>query len=354
MQPPSPGGWPTCSAADGPRSARETADCVVVGLGHFEEDTVATTLGVDIGGTKIAVGAVDEAGRIMATSRRDTPADDPAAIEDVVVDAVKELLADHRVSAVGVAAAGFIAADRSTVRFAPNIAWRERPLGRTLSRRLGVEVIIENDANAAAWAEYRYGAGRGHEHVVMLTLGTGLGGGVVIDGRLLRGEFGISAEIGHVRAVPDGLLCGCGNLGCWEQYISGNALVDRARERVVADSGWSVELLRRAGGDVDAIAGPLITDVARDGDRAVVDLLSDYARDVGVFCASMVAVLDPGVIVVGGGVSAAGDLLLTPAREAFAASLPARGHRPQAHLALAELGNEAGLVGVADLARTAP
>ncbi|MGH3828662.1 MAG: ROK family protein, partial [Pseudonocardiaceae bacterium] len=172
------------------------------------------TIGVDIGGTKVAAGVVDEHGTIVATTHRDTPADDVSRIENVIAAAVGELTSTYDVEAVGIGAAGFIDASRSTVMFAPNLAWRDEPLRASLQRRLRLPVVVENDANAAAWAEVRFGAGRGADHVVAVTVGTGIGGGIVVNGQLLRGQFGAAAEIGHVAVVPDGRLCGCGLRGC--------------------------------------------------------------------------------------------------------------------------------------------
>ena len=187
------------------------------------------TIGVDVGGTKIAAGVVDELGALLATTRRETPATDPEMIEAQIQDAVTELRADHDVAAVGVAAAGFVNAVTGMVLFAPNLAWRDEPLGADLRVRLGLPVTVENDANAAAWGEFRFGAASHVQDMVLLTVGTGLGGGIVSEGRLLRGAGGLGAEVGHVRVVPDGIRCGCGNRGCWEQYASGSALEREAR-----------------------------------------------------------------------------------------------------------------------------
>ena len=188
-------------------------------------------IGVDIGGTKVAAGVVDDDGRILARLRRDTPAHDPAKTEDVIADCIGELSAEHEIEAAGLGAAGFVDAARSTVLFAPNLAWRNEPLRAAVEQRTGLPVVVENDANAAAWGETRFGAGHGQPHTVTLTVGTGLGGGVVLGGELVRGAFGAAAEVGHVNLVPDGRPCGCGLRGCWEQYASGRALVHEARER---------------------------------------------------------------------------------------------------------------------------
>ena len=188
---------------------------------------MALTIGVDVGGTTVAAAVVDEQGGMLATVRHDTPSDDPRRPRTSSPTWCGELMASHDVEAVGVGAAGFVDAQRSTVLFAPNLAWRDEPLRAAIEDRCGLPVVIENDANAAAWAEARFGAGRGEDHVVILTIGTGLGGGIVHDGQLLRGRFGIAAEIGHINIVPHGRRCGCGLEGCWEQYASGGALVLR-------------------------------------------------------------------------------------------------------------------------------
>ncbi len=309
------------------------------------------TCGIDIGGTKIAGAAVDAEGTILAEARVVSPATDPEAIETAVAALVDELSAKHPVTAIGVGAAGYIDADRSTVLFAPNIAWREESLGADLAERIGLPVVVENDANVAAWGEFRYGAGRDVDDQLMVTVGTGVGGGMISDGRLLRGAFGVAAEIGHLCIVPEGRICGCGNRGCFEQYASGSALVRETREAATASSLLARDLVERAGGDPAAITGPLITDSARDGDRFAIEQLQRLGHWLGHGIASLVAVLDPAAIVIGGGVSEAGDLLLDPIRETFTRELTGRGYRPQAEIRRAELGNRAGVIGAADLAR---
>ncbi|MFC5382264.1 ROK family glucokinase [Aquipuribacter nitratireducens] len=311
---------------------------------------MSATIGVDIGGTKIALGVVTDSGEVVARTRRETQPNRPEEIVSALADGIAELKAAHEVQAVGVAAAGYIDAARSTVLFAPNLAWRENPLKQQVEALVDVPVVIENDANAAAWGEFRFGAGRDVDDMLMLTVGTGLGGGLVVNRRLVRGAHGVAAEFGHVRAVPDGHRCGCGNRGCWEQYTSGTALVREARELAESGSPLAVGMLERAGGKVKRITGPLVTDAARDGDPMAVELLADLGRQLGTAIASFVAILDPGVVVVGGGVSDAGDLLLGPARDAYEHELTGRGFRPAAAVVRAELGNDAGLVGAADLA----
>ena len=312
---------------------------------------MSLTIGVDVGGTKILGGVVDDEGTVVEELRVVSPATDVAAIEDAITRLVVELSGRHTVEAVGVGAAGYIDKSRSVVMFAPNLAWRDLDLRGELESRVGLPVVVENDANAAAWGEFRYGAGEDVDDLLLVTVGTGVGGGVVLDGRLHRGAFGVGGEIGHMRVVPDGILCGCGNRGCLESYGSGSALVREARAAAAGGSLLARTLLDRAGGDPASITGPLVTECAQAGDPFCLEQLAGLGTWLGDGIASLAAILDPAVVVIGGGVSAAGDLLLDPVRAAFARQLTGRGHRPLAEIRLAVLGNRAGLIGAADLAR---
>ncbi|MGE5763521.1 MAG: ROK family glucokinase [Mycobacterium leprae] len=309
------------------------------------------TIGIDVGGTKVAAGVVDERGHIVAEVRRETPARDPKAVEDTIAAAVEDLAPGATVVAVGVGAAGFIDASGDNVLFAPNLAWRNERLREAIERRLGMPVTVENDANAATWAEARFGAGRGFSHLVCVTVGTGIGGGIVLGGELYRGRWGLAGEFGHMRVVPDGIRCGCGNKGCWEMYASGSALVRAARELLAADSPIGERLRELCGGDPATVTGPIVTTAAMEGDPAAGELFDELAQWLGQGIATLTALLDPECVVVGGGVSEAGAVLLAPAREAFRRSLTGRGFRPELTIRLAELGNAAGLIGAADLAR---
>ncbi len=307
--------------------------------------------GIDVGGTKIAGGVVDDTGTILEELRVESPATDVQAIEAAIEQLVTELRTRHEIAAVGVGAAGYIDRTRSIVLFAPNLAWRDLDLKGDLEGRLDLPVVVENDANAAAWGEFQFGAGHDVDDLLLVTVGTGVGGGVVLDGSLYRGAFGVGAEIGHMRVVPDGIRCGCGNRGCFEMYASGTALVREARAAATAGSLLAADLLERAGGDPGGISGPLITEAARDGDAFAVEQLASLGRWLGEGIASLTAVLDPAVVVIGGGVSAADELLLDPVRQAFAGQLTGRGHRPLLEIRKARLGNRAGLIGAADLTR---
>lgn len=309
------------------------------------------TIGVDVGGTKVASGVVDPVGRILRAASMPTPSTSAVETAEAIATMVGALRQSYDVEAVGIGAAGFVDEARSVVRFAPNLAWREEPLRAEVSARVGLPVVVENDANAMAWAEARFGAGRDEDHLVAVTVGTGIGGGMVLDGQLYRGRFGLGAEFGHVRVVPAGRRCGCGNTGCWEQYASGRALVREAQELATASPVRAGRLLELGGGVVAGITGPEVTSAAIEGDPAAIECFAIVGRWLGQGLADLAATLDPGVFVIGGGVSAADDLLLGPARSAYAAALTGRGHRPLADIRVAELGPEAGLVGAADLAR---
>jgi glucokinase len=237
------------------------------------------------------------------------------------------------------------------VLFAPHLSWRDEPLKDRLTERLLVPVMVDNDANTAAWAEWRFGAGRGENDLVMITLGTGIGGAILEDGHVKRGRYGVAGEFGHMQVVPGGHRCPCGNRGCWEQYSSGNALVREARELAAAESPVAYGIIDRVGGNIRDITGPLITELAREGDAMCTELFHDIGQWLGVGIANLAAALDPSCFVIGGGVSAADELLIGPARDAFRKNLTGRGYRPEARIVKAQLGPEAGMVGAADLAR---
>ena len=255
---------------------------------------------------------------------------------------------------MGLAAAGFVSADRSSVLFAPNIAWRDYPL----RERCGAPAATTTSRSSSRTTRTRPAGpssgsapARDVDDMLMLTVGTGLGGAIVSDGKLVRGAWGVAAEVGHMRVVPGGHYCGCGHEGCWEQYASGSALVRDAQATVIIQPERATRLLELRGGDADKLTGPQITQAAQEGDALAVELLAELGRWIGEGAASATALLDPALIVIGGGVGAAGDLLLAPVRRGFADQLSARGHRPEAPIVVASMGNDAGIVGAADLAR---
>ena len=313
---------------------------------------MAYTIGIDVGGTKVLGGVVDSDGKILATARKDTPQQGGKALTQVIAETALELMSQHEVTSVGVSAAGFVSADRTTILATPNIAdWNGVNLVQELTALIGLPIVIENDANAAAWGEAKFGAGRNQQHMMMLTVGTGIGGGIVVDGKLHRGAFGIAAEIGHMRVVPEGHLCGCGARGCFEQYASGNALIRHAREAISASPDMARNLLSRGDGTVAGLTGVAITEAARDGDTVALAAFNTTGQWLGAGIASLSVLLNPSYVVIGGGVIDAGEILLKPTREALERTMPFAGKHPFPTLIAAELGNDAGLVGVSDLAR---
>lgn len=310
-------------------------------------------IGIDAGGTKVAGALVDCAGegRILARSLAAMPAASARAAAQTCVVVARDLAArpeaQEAVAAVGIGAAGMVDLD-GVLRFAPNVAWREVPLAGLVGGALGIPAHADNDANVAAWGEFRFGAGRGSRDMLLLTVGTGIGGGIVSEGRLIRGAHGFAAEVGHIIVEPGGPPCGCGNHGCWEQVASGRA-IDRLGRATAARDASSL-LATLAGGDPEAVRGTHVTEAARRGDPAAVETLAEVGRRLGQGIAGLVNVLDPDVVVIGGGAAATGDLLLDPARQAFRAAVEGRAHRPDVPIVEAALGDDAGVVGAADLA----
>jgi glucokinase len=309
------------------------------------------TVGIDVGGTKIAGGVVDDAGNVLQMDIRKTVGRDPEALEGTIIELVGEYKSSYPVEAVGVGFAGFIDEKRSRVLMAANLGWKDEPLKAALESKIGLPVVVENDANAAAWGEFRFGGGDIPLDMVCVTVGTGIGGGLILGGNLYRGAHGVAAEFGHLSVEPSGRLCGCGNRGCWEQYASGNALVREARLLAAERRSEAQILLNLGDGSPEGVSGKNVTEAARLDDPVALAAFDYLARWLGQGIADLAAMLDPACFIIGGGVSEAGDLLLGPTRRAFVASLSGANSRPIPQIRLARLGNDAGLVGAADLAR---
>ena len=309
-------------------------------------------IGIDVGGTKVLGGVVTGTGEILATARRDTPREGGRALTEAIANVAAELAQQYPVDSIGVSAAGFISSDRQTMLATPNISnWNGVNLVVELTEILHKKIVLENDANAAAWGEFKFGAGRGRSDLMMLTLGTGVGGGLILNGSVFRGAFGIGAELGHIRLVPEGQLCGCGIRGCLEQYASGSALMRHAREAIDASPLLARNLLERGDGTIEGLRGNHITEAARDGDPVAIAAFNTMATYLGAGIASLCAVIDPSCVVLGGGVIDAGELFLGPTRDAALRLIPFSGKHPYPEIVAAVLGNHAGLVGVADLSR---
>ncbi len=299
--------------------------------------SLVNTLGIDIGGTKIAGARVSDAGEVLAWETRPTTPEDPEGIVNAIAELVTALDNGDCRPVVGVAVAAFVNRDRDSIFLSPNIAWPQFRLKDELEKRLGRGVVLENDANAAGWGEFQFGAARDATSMITLTIGTGVGGAIVDDGRLIMGGFGVAGELGHLIVEPNGHLCGCGNRGCLEQYASGTALMREARQEL----------------GNPALTQDELSDLLEQGDSRALKALNRIGQALGRGIASLVAVVDPELIVIGGGVAKAGEALLEPIRSGFHATYAPASQRPVATIVVATLGNTAGVVGAADLARAA-
>lgn len=312
---------------------------------------MSLAIGVDLGGTKIAAGVVDETGMILAEIRQPTPTSNAEAVVDAMAAMVQELHAHHPVTAVGIGAPCFVSHDRDYIMFTANLPIRDVRLASLVTAKTELPTVIENDANAAAWAEFKYGAAQGTTDMVLITLGTGIGGGIVANGQLVRGAFGVAAEVGHIEVVPGGRRCGCGLLGCWEAHASGSGFVHTARELAEARPNDAKLLLSLGDGTPAGVQGLQITDAARKGDPVALDTFRITGELVGRGLAMLGTILDPSTYVIGGGLSDAADLLMPHVTAMYSQHISARAQRPEAQFKVAVLGNAAGIVGAADLAR---
>ena len=303
-------------------------------------------IGVDVGGTKIAAGVVTPEGEILNEVRYASAGPRERLLSSIAL-AVDEVKDGYEIGAVCLAVPGFVLSAENKVIFAPNLhAIEGVPLKDELGERTGLSVTVENDANAAAWGEFRFGAGSEVDHLVFITLGTGVGGGVVMHGILLRGAQGAGGELGHVTIQATGPRCGCGNHGCLEALASGTAIQRRARE--VANEQPNSALGRLA--IERKVLGEDVTQLAREGDEAAISVLKEAGVWLGIGLAGFVNVFNPEVIAIGGGVARAGELILEPARQEV--YLRARApSRDLVRIQEATLGAKSGVLGAAALAR---
>ena len=309
------------------------------------------TIGIDIGGTKVLGGVVDSSGKIIESARRVTPAAGGKELIATIVELIKELNSKHEIAGIGICVAALISADQGTIVGAPNIAnLSELNFVAEIKKVFDLPVIAENDANAAMWAEYKFGSAKGFNPVMFFIIGTGMGGGLVIDGKLFRGANGIGAEFGHMIVQPKGILCGCGAHGCIEQYASGSALMRYAKDAITADPTAGKALLDAAG-VINNLTGEILTEAAKNGDQLAISAFNKQADWLGSACASYTLLLDPQAIVVGGGVVQAGELFLAPVRAAMEKYMPFAGTHLLPKVIAAKFGNDAGVIGAADLVR---
>ncbi|MDO4908753.1 MAG: ROK family glucokinase [Corynebacterium sp.] len=309
------------------------------------------TVGFDIGGTNLRGAAVDASGLIIDSEQVPTPST-PEALENGIAFIVDRLRERHEIAAVGVALAGFLDTDCATVRYAPHLSWRNTPVKKILEDRLGLPVRLEHDANSAAWGEYRFGAARNAKIWTLFAIGTGIGGALMIDGKLFRGAFGTAPEFGHLTVVHNnGRPCSCGKTGCLERYCSGTAIEYTARGLIGSGEYETSMLAAEFSDNPERLTGRIVMEAARNGDPAALATLDEFSNWLGEGLALVSDVLDPELIVIGGGVSSASSLYLDKARESFSQRIVGAGYRPLPRIRVAELGGDAGMIGVADLAR---
>lgn len=309
---------------------------------------MTTVIGIDVGGTFTKGALVDTGGRISERIERATERHAATKSIIAVAEALVERAANvgQRPSAVGIGAAGFIDHDAGSVAFSPNLVYDDPHVRTAASSRVGLRVVVDNDANAAVWGERRFGAARGSDHVAMLTIGTGIGAGFVVEGRLIRGWTGAGAEFGHVVIDPSGPPCPCGLRGCLEQLASGGAMGRMGREAAERDPDTKMV---EVAGSVAGIEGKHVALAAAQHDEAAVQVLRRAGRALAVGMSNVVNVFDPEVIVLGGGATKAGEPYLGVARDELVKRTAAQRRRP-VRVDLAALGNDAGIVGAAALA----
>jgi glucokinase len=308
------------------------------------------TFGIDLGGTNLRSGVVDGTGALVADQRVPTPSTLDGIVA-AIASGVHALADEHDVArSVGIGAAGMIAFD-GVIRYAPNVPpFVEARVVQLVHQALDMPVALDNDANVAALAEVVHGAAQGYDEVLCITLGTGVGGGIITRGEILRGAHGFAAEVGHFQVDPNGPMCACGERGHWEAIASGTALGRLGRERAAAGEAPSV--LARVDGVTDAITGVHVGDAAQAGETDALALVHEYARGVAVGLVGLVNILDSELIVISGGLVELGDVLLGPLREFFDGHLEGARHRPKVDIIPAALGERAGVIGAGVLART--
>jgi glucokinase len=301
--------------------------------------TTGRRAGIDVGGTK-CLGVVWQNGQVLHEVRRDTP-EGADEIIDALVSIVREL---GDVESVGVGVPGLVTR-QGVLRAAPNLVdIADFAVGPLLRDVLHCDVAVENDATCAAVAEWSVGAAQGVDDVVVVTLGTGIGGGLVSGGKLVRGTNGFAGEIGHMVIDPSGPACVCGQRGCWERYASGNGL---AYLGALAAEKGSAERVKQIAGSTDQIRGEHIREAALEGDQQALEIIDDFARWVALGLSNLTNLLDPAMIVIGGGLAGSGDLFLDPIQRWFGELLYSPNLRPHPKLVLATFGEQAGAIGAA-------
>lgn len=310
----------------------------------------SVAIGVDIGGSKISAAAIDRHGKIVSSHTIATPLQSTEATVDAVVGLIENI---KTVSSgivepvgIGIAVAGTVDSAHGAIVQSPNLPFSEIKLREIIEKRCGLPTVLDNDANLATFGEKHYGTARDASHVVGLTLGTGIGSGIICDGRLYRGATGSAAELGHMVICATGPRCTCGSRGCFEEMASGRALVRIAKERLARDGGGLIGEM--AGGDPERVTGPMVTEAARQGDIAANEVFAEVGFWLGIGINNIINIFNPEIVVIDGGMAEAGELVLAPAR-AVVAERTLKPNKDVAKIVRGRLGNEAGMLGAAAL-----
>ncbi|MDP2718861.1 MAG: ROK family protein [Dehalococcoidia bacterium] len=311
-------------------------------------------LGIDLGGTKILTALVNPEGEIIARDHSITPASQgQEAVIQSILDSTDRVIdeadiANADISAIGIGAPGLSDPQKGILYTSPNLpGWRDVPLRDIIEKELGAPTFLINDANAAAFGELKYGAGAGSRNFIYITVSTGIGGGIIIDGKIYSGSRGMAGELGHMTIKDDGPLCNCGNTGCWETLASGTALAREARTSI--DGRAETSILKLAGGDIGKVNAEVIHRAALQGDSLAKELIARAGYYLGVGLANLINIFNPEKIVIGGGLSNIGDMLLRPAFE----EAGKRAFKPamdSLRFSRAELGKNSGVIGAAAFA----
>lgn len=307
-------------------------------------------IGIDLGGTNITAGIVTKDGRILHQSAKKTLASRSSdeIIADIV-DLARVVLNESgtdisEIKSIGIGSPGAIDDEKGVVIFAGNLNWVDIPLKAKIEKALGIPAFVSNDANVAAYAEYLFGAGKGKKSAMLVTLGTGVGGGYVLDGKIQSGAHGVGMEIGHMVLIPEGILCTCGNKGCLERYASASAIINMGKEAMEYAPNGSIA--KMAENNPDNVTAKLIIDLAKKGDVTSLNIFKDYTRYLAYAVINIINFNDPEVIIFGGGVSNAGEFLLTSIKEEVEPRIFCK-QAPYSEIMLSEIGNEAGIIGAA-------
>jgi glucokinase len=315
------------------------------------ERTEALTLGIDLGGTKILTAVVSSEGEMLSREHSVTPASKgPKAVIPAILKSANQALGEASITvaelgAIGVGAAGLSNPNTGILHTSPNLpGWHDVPLTEIIEKELGKKTFLINDANAAALGEFHLGAGRSTRHFIYVTISTGIGGGIIIDGKIYIGATGIAGEIGHMTIEVNGPLCSCGNRGCWESLASGTALAREARHEI--EKGAKTSILEHADGDMKKVTAEVIHDAAQQGDLLAKELITQIGRYFGVGLANLINIFNPEVIAIGGGLSNIGDTLLEPAFNEAETRAFQESYRA-VRFASAGLGRNSGVLGAA-------